>query len=116
MRTADRGSATVWAAGAVFALVALAALGIHLGAAAVARHRAEAAADLSALAAAVQASSGADSACQRAAQVATRNGATLRSCALQDWDALVEVTVRPPGPIAALGQATGRARAGPAGS
>ncbi|MGW9068442.1 Rv3654c family TadE-like protein [Streptomyces yangpuensis] len=68
----DRGSATVWAAlvatvlGAVFAGVLL------LGQAVVARHRAAAAADLAALAAAATWAHGPDTACATALRVAPK--------------------------------------------
>ena len=50
--SADRGSATVWAAGAVAVVLVIAVVGMHLGGVLLARHRAESAADLAALAAA----------------------------------------------------------------
>jgi len=37
----------------------------------------------------------------------------LASCRLDGWDAVVEVDAAGPAPIAALGTAHGRARAGP---
>ncbi|MFJ3977519.1 Rv3654c family TadE-like protein [Streptomyces sp. NPDC090021] len=76
----DRGSATVWAAlvatvlGAVFAGVLL------LGQAVVARHRAAAAADLAALAAAATWAHGPDTACATARRVARAQGAELAGC------------------------------------
>ncbi|MEV6681336.1 Rv3654c family TadE-like protein [Streptomyces erythrochromogenes] len=78
----DRGSATVWAAlvatvlGAVFAGVLL------LGQAVVARHRAAAAADLAALAAAATWAHGPDTACAAALRVARAQGAELAGCRL----------------------------------
>lgn len=110
----ERGSATVWVAVAGFLVLALAVLGMYLGAAAVTRHRAETAADLAALAAAGSAPLGADGACQRAQVIAEQNGARLYSCSLEGWDALVEVVAHPPEPLANLGEVTAHARAGPA--
>ncbi|GHF03303.1 hypothetical protein GCM10017786_41260 [Amycolatopsis deserti] len=104
----DRGAATVWAACAIAALVAVAGLLWGLGSAAIARHRAGGAADLAALAAAGQAGHGTDAACGRAHWVADRMGARMVSCRFEGWDALVEVTVD-----TGLGPAAGRARAGP---
>ncbi|HEY2100552.1 MAG TPA: pilus assembly protein TadG-related protein, partial [Pseudonocardia sp.] len=52
VRGQDRGVATLWAAGAMSVVLAVMVVGINLGAAASSRHRAEAAADLAALAAA----------------------------------------------------------------
>lgn len=79
-----------------------------------ARHRATAAADLAALAGAdVLAGRAPGDACAAAAEVAGANGARLGSCAPEGADLLVSALVVPPGPLAALGSATGRARAGP---
>lgn len=104
----DRGSATVWAVlvatvlGAVFGGVLL------LGQAVVARHRAAAAADLAALAAAASWTHGPEAACSAALRVAREQGATLAACALRGE--VAEVTARP-----AAGSFTPqiRARAGP---
>jgi secretion/DNA translocation related TadE-like protein len=114
---ADGGFATVWAAAAVGVLVVALVLGLHLGSAVVARHRAESAADLAALAGAADAVLGRAAACDRAGRIAAAGGAELTACALAGWDVLVEV--RTPIPFrldAALGTppvATARARAGP---
>jgi secretion/DNA translocation related TadE-like protein len=109
----DRGSATVWAAVGVSVIMTVFVVGLHLGAAVIARHRAEAAADLAALAAAGVAVEGPEAACRRAGEVAGAMGGTLTSCRLSGWDALVEVRV--PVALAAPGidTAAGRARAGP---
>lgn len=109
----DRGLATVWAAGAVAALLALAALGVNLGAAVSGRHRAEAAADLAALAAAGHAADGEPAACAQGSRVTDAMAAPLVSCRLSGWEAFVETEVR--APISMLPSPTvhGRARAGP---
>lgn len=114
-RTIDRddGFATVWAAGAIAAVLAVCVLLVWVGSAAVARHRATSAADLAALAAAGHAGAGLQPACAQAARVADRMGATLSSCELNGWDALIKVAVDPGGGIAAFGPATAKARAGP---
>ncbi|MFC9294347.1 Rv3654c family TadE-like protein [Streptomyces sp. NPDC057011] len=104
----DRGSATVWAAlvatvlGAVFGGVLL------LGQAVVARHRAAAAADLAALAAAAGWAHGPEAACATARRVARAQGAVLAVCRVEGE--IAEVTARP-----ATGPFTPgiRARAGP---
>ncbi|MET9886069.1 Rv3654c family TadE-like protein [Streptomyces sp. NPDC006430] len=95
----DRGSATVWAAlvatvlGAVFGGVLL------LGQAVVARHRAAAAADLAALAAAVTWTHGPQEACTAARRVARAQRATLTACTLHGE--VADVTARPAtGPFA----------------
>ncbi|WP_308344828.1 Rv3654c family TadE-like protein [Streptomyces sp. ISL-94] len=104
----DRGSATVWAVlvatvlGAVFGGVLL------LGQAVVARHRAAAAADLAALAAAASWAHGPEAACATARRVARAQGAALAACRVEGE--VAEVTARP-----ATGPFTPgiRARAGP---
>jgi secretion/DNA translocation related TadE-like protein len=108
----DEGIATVWAAAGTAVIMAALLLGLHLGAAVAARHRAEAAADLAALAAAGQAVHGAGTACRRAEVIAQQMGGKVIRCLLSGWDALVEVHV--PVPLALGGvEAVGRARAGP---
>ncbi|MGW5851946.1 Rv3654c family TadE-like protein [Streptomyces sp. NPDC055254] len=88
----DRGSATVWATlvatvlGAVFAGVLL------LGQAVVARHRAAAAADLAALAAAATWARGPETACAAAVRVARAQDAVLGECRL--LGEVAEVTAR----------------------
>ncbi|WP_433499236.1 Rv3654c family TadE-like protein [Sphaerimonospora sp. CA-214678] len=110
---AERGSATVWAV-AMMALICVAALVVvQIGAAAVARHRARSAADLSALAAASWMFAEPGRACERARTVAMVNGARLRSCSLSDGVAAVSVVVAITLPLAGNRTATGTARAGP---
>ena len=86
-----------------------------LGAVAVARHRASAAADLAALAAAARAVEGTAPACAAGRRAAAGAGGVLRSCRLDGDVAEVVTVVRPSGWLGELGQATARARAGPAG-
>jgi secretion/DNA translocation related TadE-like protein len=108
----DEGIATVWAATGAAVIMAALLLALHLGAAVAARHRAEAAADLAALAAAGQAVHGAGTACGRAEVIAQQMGGEIIRCLLSGWHALVEVHV--PVPLALPGaEAVGRARAGP---
>ncbi|MBO0839203.1 MAG: flp pilus-assembly TadE/G-like family protein [Sciscionella sp.] len=109
----DSGVATLWAAGGIAAIVAIIVFVFLLSAAEIARHRAESAADLSALAAAGQAPSGEGQACGRAAWVARRMDVRLTTCRLDGWDAQVEVTVPARGPLSAFPAANARARAGP---
>jgi secretion/DNA translocation related TadE-like protein len=111
-RRHDAGSATIWvlATGMVLVLVAVALA--MAGAASVARHRAQAAADLTALAAALRAWDGEAAACQRAADVSARNGARLVACRLEGLDAVVAVEVAP-ALLAGIGVARAAARAGP---
>lgn len=109
----DRGVATVWAAGMVAVLVSVAVFGLSLGAAMVARHHAESAADLAALAGAGQVLPGESYACTQARRVTDRMRVRLVSCQLRNWDVLVDVTAQPPGWLGTLGSATAQARAGP---
>ncbi|MFE9633209.1 Rv3654c family TadE-like protein [Streptomyces sp. NPDC006463] len=105
----DRGSATVW--GALVATVLGAVFGgvLLLGQAVVARHRAAAAADLAALAAAATWAHGPETACAAARRVARAQGASLGACTVRGE--VAEVTARPAtGPFAP----TITARAGPA--
>ncbi|ODU00333.1 MAG: hypothetical protein ABS81_23940 [Pseudonocardia sp. SCN 72-86] len=108
----DSGVATVYAALAAVLVLGLAVVGIDLGGAVLARHRAEAAADLAALAAAGDAALGQDVACDRARTIAAAMDSTLRRCVLDGWDAMVEVGT-PHAAVLGDREALGRARAGP---
>ncbi|MGH3846196.1 MAG: Rv3654c family TadE-like protein [Pseudonocardiaceae bacterium] len=110
----DRGVATVWAAGAIAVLVSMAVFGLHLGAAMVARHHTESAADLAALAGASDVIADEQYACAQARRVTDRMRVQLASCHVSGLDLLVEAAVQPSGWLGGLGAATGRARAGPA--
>ena len=110
----DRGVATVWAAVVIAVLASMAVFGLHLGEALVARHHAESAADLAALAAAAHVLPGEQYACGQARRVTDRMQVDLASCRTQGWDVLVDVTAQPPGWLGRLGAATAQARAGPA--
>lgn len=109
----DRGAATVWAAGVIVALVALAAAVWLLGGAVVARRHAVNAADLAALAAAGHATEGTRAACAAAGELAGRMEVRLRECRLEQWDALVIVEGAAPGLLDRFGPVVARARAGP---
>ena len=110
----DRGVATAWAAVGIAVLASLAVFGLHLGEALVARHHAESAADLAALAAAVHLVTGEQYACSQARRITDRMRVALVSCRAEGWDVLVDVSAQPPGWLASLGAATAHARAGPA--
>lgn len=106
------GSATILAAVGLAAMLVLLTVGLQVAGAVIARHRAEAAADLAALAGAGQLLLGPDAGCAAAAVIAGRNGAAVTDCSWQGMDVLV--TVRLPvqlGPVRSA--VTGRARAGP---
>jgi secretion/DNA translocation related TadE-like protein len=110
----DRGAATVWVAGAIAVLMGVVVFGLHLGGAILARHQAQSAADLAALAGAGVVLTGEPHACEQARRVTDRMRVHLVSCRARGWDVLVEVAARPAGGLGGLGEATGRARAGPA--
>ena len=111
-RERDRGSVTVLVAAACAALVGVLVLGLYLAAAIIARHRAESAADLAALAGAGAQARTEGEACVVAAGFARANGAELATCEPLGWDIRVTVSVRVDlGPVS--GSALGRARAGP---
>jgi secretion/DNA translocation related TadE-like protein len=109
----DRGGATVLvlAIGLVTVLVAIASAAV--GAAIVARHRAQTAADLAALAGALDALDGVELACARAGEIAARNGGHLVACDVDGLDVVVTVEARPTGLAAVAGAAHASARAGP---
>ena len=112
--TAERGSATVWMVALAGVLAMLGTAAVLGGAAVVARHRATAAADLAALAAAGGAVTGSPDPCALAADVAAANGADLTGCGVSAG-AVVEIEVSVPVRLAGLGvhRAQARARAGP---
>jgi secretion/DNA translocation related TadE-like protein len=112
-RGGERGSATVWTVAGLAVVMAVMSAALWFGAAVVTRHRAEAAADLGALAAAAVAVGGERRACAEARWVADQMGVSVRSCRLSGWDALVEVVAVPPGVLGQFGSAEARARAGP---
>ncbi|HZH18757.1 MAG TPA: Rv3654c family TadE-like protein [Geodermatophilus sp.] len=110
----ERGSATVWVVALSGVLAAIGVAAVLVGAAVVGRHRATAAADLAALAAAERAVRGDPGACAAAVEVAGANGARLTACAV-GGGAVVEVAVAVPVRLGPLGvsEAGARARAGP---
>jgi secretion/DNA translocation related TadE-like protein len=110
----DQGFATVWVVAAMALVVAAAVMAIGYGVATMERHRAAAAADATALAAALSAVHGGAVACRDGDSLARLDGATVTRCVLQGPVAEVEVSVRLPGMLGAFGPAIGRARAGPA--
>ena len=92
-------------------VLAVAVIGVRVGGAVVARHRAQGAADLAALAAAARLPSGPAVACQGALDVARAMGAELADCTVAELDVVIAVVVAAGGPIG--GRAHARARAGP---
>lgn len=112
----DRGSASVLVLAFGLLVILIGAAFAQVGAAVAARHRAQAAADLGALAGAAWAPAGRSAACSRAAELVIANGATLESCTLDGLDITITATVAVPG-LAPPGQRAGSsARAGPVGA
>lgn len=92
--------------------------GVYLGSVVVARHRAQAAADLSALAGAQNLPAGHEQACLSASALASAMHATVVSCDIEDLDVVVTVEVSvglAAGFAGPLGPARAAARAGPPG-
>jgi secretion/DNA translocation related TadE-like protein len=96
------------------ALVVVALAVAQVGAAVVARHRAQAAADLAALAGAGQLAGGQVTACGMAEAVVTAMRAGAAGCSVQGLDVTVHVTVPVHLGRWGTGQARATARAGPA--
>jgi len=111
--SAERGSATVASVAMMAALLAVTVACVYLGSAVIARHRAQAAADLAALAAAQRLADGTAVACSQASAVAAAMAATVADCAVDGLDVVVAVDV--PAALGRLGMGTARAvaRAGP---
>ncbi|MGL6236983.1 MAG: Rv3654c family TadE-like protein [Segniliparus sp.] len=105
---------TVASAFVIATLVAFTVLLSWAGAAVSARHRAQAAADLAALAGAYRALDGEAAACAAARAFAGRSAGRLVSCQTVDLDVLVVVEVDTAAPGFASGPARATARAGPA--
>lgn len=108
----ERGVATVVAALMVAMIFTVTIGGALIGGAVVARHRAQSAADLAALAAARRVPAGSAIACAEARAVAGAMGAQLRACHIDELDVVVAVAVPVGGRIGA--EARAAARAGPA--
>jgi secretion/DNA translocation related TadE-like protein len=96
----------------VAVLLSIAGAGAYLGSVVVARHRAQAAADLAALAAAAALPSGAAAACSRATAVAHEMRVHDARCRVDGLDVVVTAQVA----VAFAGVARAVARAGPAGT
>ena len=101
----DEGVATVMALGIAAVLAVVTVTVASLGMVLVTRHGAESAADLAALAAASRAIEGETTACAVARRTAEAVNVRLVGCHLRDnFDAVVEVAVRAPGKLGALGE------------
>lgn len=102
------------AVAAVLVVLAATAGAAYLGAAVLARHRAQSAADLAAVAAASTVAAGADAACAQAMRIAAEMRAVVNACAVDGLDIVLTAEA-----AVTLGRwgvrpATAHARAGPA--
>lgn len=95
----------------IVVVVVVALVGMRVGGAVVARHRAQGTADLAALAAAARLPSGPAAACQAASDLARAMGAEVVDCAVAELDVVIAVVVAAGGPIGLRARAV--ARAGP---
>jgi secretion/DNA translocation related TadE-like protein len=96
-------------------LLAVSMGGLCLGSAVIARHQAQAAADLASLAAAGRVADGADAACARADLVARAMRTTVTQCVVEDLDVVVTVDAAVALGRFGVGPARAAARAGPGG-
>lgn len=87
----ERGAATLVAVAALAVLIAVTGGLAQVGSAVIARHRAQAAADLAALAAAGRIAAGTESACTQAALIAEAMGTSVADCAVDGVEVLVHV-------------------------
>ncbi|WP_068279502.1 Rv3654c family TadE-like protein [Aldersonia kunmingensis] len=110
----ERGAATVLGSFGIIALLAVVLLMVQFGTAVAARHTAQSAADLAALAAAAALERGNGSACAEAARIAGQMTVRLADCEVEQWDVVVAVGVSVA--LASFGRREARAvaRAGPA--
>jgi len=95
-------------------LVAIATGGVYVGSAVVTRHRAQAVADLAALAAAVHLVNGTGAACTRASALARAMHTAVTGCVVEDLDVIVTVDAPVSLGRMGVGRARATARAGPA--
>lgn len=112
----DTGAGTVWVLAFIAIIWLTGAAGMAIGGVRTTRHRADAAADLAALAGAAHVSDGASAACARARSIAADSGARMSRCAVKGRTVDVSVTMalRVPLGVGAV-RVVSRARAGPVG-
>jgi secretion/DNA translocation related TadE-like protein len=111
----EQGAASLVAVAMMAVLLAITIGGVYVGSAVIARHRAQAAADLAALSAAVHVGDGTSSACGQAAALASAMRTAMHQCVVEDLDVLVTVEARLPLERIGAGPARAAARAGPVG-
>jgi secretion/DNA translocation related TadE-like protein len=101
------------AAVAIAVLITATCAALYVGAAVIARHRAQAAADLASLAAAGRMPAGTDAACVTASHIAAAMDTTVTDCAVHGLDVLVTVDAAVALGAWRVGPARAVARAGP---
>jgi secretion/DNA translocation related TadE-like protein len=111
--SADRGSASLVAVAMMAVLLAITTGGVFVGSAVIARHRAQAAADLAALGAAQGLADGTGAACSMAFAVARAMRTAITDCVVVDLDVVVIVEATVPLGRVGVGPARATARAGP---
>ncbi|MFI6997195.1 Rv3654c family TadE-like protein [Nocardia sp. NPDC050175] len=109
----DAGAATVFACLALAGLIAGTLMVGQVGVVVVTRHRAQAAADLAALAAAGALAEGGDAGCAEAGAVARRMAVRMEACEVAEWDATVIVNRNVPMGLLGVRMVRAVARAGP---
>jgi secretion/DNA translocation related TadE-like protein len=112
-RKGDRGAATIFVLAIGLVLVSAGVAGAAVGSARIGRHRAQAAADLGALAGAARAVEGTEAACRQAARFVNANSVQMTSCEVRGLEIVVRtnVTIAPMPGLSRHAQAA--ARAGP---
>lgn len=93
----DSGAASVAAALVLVGLLVVTVAVVQVGAVVVARHRAQAGADLAALAAASALLRGVEAGCAEARTLTQRMGVRLTRCEVIGWDAVISVEEEVPG-------------------
>ena len=109
----EQGTASLVAVAIMAVFLAVTAGGVYVGSAVIARHRAQAAADLAALAAAMHLADGIEAACMQASTVAKAMRAAITQCAVDKLDVVVTVDVNVALGRLGVGPARAFARAGP---
>jgi secretion/DNA translocation related TadE-like protein len=109
----ERGSASILVLGVGLVVVLFGAASSWVGAATVARHQAETAADLGALAGAQRSVLGDRVACARAGRIVRANGGGVLACSVEGGDTRGGGGGAPPGLAGRFSLATATARAGP---
>jgi secretion/DNA translocation related TadE-like protein len=113
---AELGSASLFAVAMMAVLLAITVGGVYVGSAVIARHRAQSAADLAAVAAAVHLADGKRDACVEASAVARAMRMAVTHCVVENLDVVVTVETSVALGGIGVGPARATARAGPIGT